>query len=291
MKRGLIIGGGVLGVIVLGAIAVFVLVLSNIDTIVKAGVEEYGSEITGVKVTLNEVDISATSGKGALRGLTVGNPAGFNTDSAFKLGEVSIDLDVGSVTGDTIVVREIVIAAPQVTYELGAEGSNIDVIKNNVDSYIGPRKGGAKQAPGEKAASKDDGGDQGPKLVVENLYIRDGKVSVSSALLKGKKLSAPLPAIHLKDIGKKEGGVTPGEVAEKIMAAVSSGAGKAVASLNVEGLLSDIGKGATETLEKGLEGVTKELGAGAGSVGGDAAETLEKGAQEAGKALKSLFGK
>ncbi len=112
MKRGLLIGGGIVVVVVVGVIAFVVL---NINPIIKESVQTYGSEITKVAVVLNEVDISPWSGKGKLVGMTVGNPKGYHTDSAFQLGVVSVDLDVGSVTEDTVIIHEIVIAGPQVT--------------------------------------------------------------------------------------------------------------------------------------------------------------------------------
>ena len=75
MKRWLIIGGSLVAAVVVVIVVVVVFVLSNIDTLVQEAVEEIGSEATQAKVTLDEVDISITSGTGALRGLTVGNPA------------------------------------------------------------------------------------------------------------------------------------------------------------------------------------------------------------------------
>ena len=76
MKRGLIIGGGIVAVIIIAVAVIFFVVLGNIDGIVKNGVETYGSEITQASVTLDEVEIS-TSGTGKLGGLTIGNPPGF----------------------------------------------------------------------------------------------------------------------------------------------------------------------------------------------------------------------
>ena len=75
---------------------------------------------------LNEAAVSATSGQGALRGLSVGNPKRFKTPTAFELDEISLTLDIGSITSDPIVIKEIVVSAPRVTYELGPQGSNID---------------------------------------------------------------------------------------------------------------------------------------------------------------------
>ncbi len=296
MKRGLLIGGAI---VVLVVVAVVAYVVLNINPIIKDSVETYGSEITKVAVNLNEVDISPWSGKGKLTGLTVGNPKGYKTDSAFKLGAVSIDLDVGSITEDTVIIHEILIVAPEVTYELGPGGSNIDVIKKNVADFLGGGKksdgGGGEAAKPSGEAKSEEGG---KKIIIENLIIRDGKVSVSAALLKGKKLSVPLPSIHLKDIGKDKGGASPGEVVEKIMAAVSDGATKAVGSLNISGLVEgaagmvkDVTKGATEAVKdlgKGLP--TDAIGKAVGDGAGDATKAVEKGVEGAGKALKKLFG-
>ncbi|NQU71657.1 MAG: hypothetical protein HQ514_13970, partial [Rhodospirillales bacterium] len=117
MKRGLVIGGGAVGVIIIIVIAVVVIGLSNIDSIIKNGVESQGSEITQAKVTLNKVKISATDGTGELSGLVIGNPKGFKTAHAFSLGAIKISLDVGTVLEDKVVIREIAIDAPQIIYE------------------------------------------------------------------------------------------------------------------------------------------------------------------------------
>ena len=92
MKKVLLIGGGVAAVAIVGVIAVAVFVLSSLDGLIKEAIETHGSEITKVEVTLADVNIDLTSGKGTLSGFTVGNPAGFKTPSAFKLGAISITL-------------------------------------------------------------------------------------------------------------------------------------------------------------------------------------------------------
>jgi len=235
VKKIFIIGGSlVVGLVILIAIVLF-FVISSLDSLVKAAVEKYGSEVTQVKVKLREAEISATSGQAALRGLVVGNPEGFKTESAYSLGEIRVAIDVGTITENPVVIKEIVILEPQVTYELGLKGSNIDAIQRNVDSY-------AKQGKSGGASSKESD-DQGRKLVIEHLYIRNGKVNVSSTMLPGKKASAALPTIHLTDIGKKGGGATPGEIAEKVLTAVSQGVGKAVATPDIANVLGAAGAG------------------------------------------------
>jgi len=270
MKRTLLIGIAAVVVIVVGAV---ILLYSNIDSIVKAAVEEAGSRATKTTVTLQSVKISPTSGEGTLNGFRMGNPEGFKTESAIRFGTVSVKIDVGSLTRDAVLVKEVIIAAPQITYELAGSGSNIATIQKNVEDFAGAsgagKPGEAKPAP---AASED-----GKKVIIENLYIRDGKVGVSATFLGGKQMSVPLPAIHLKDIGKEKGGASPAEVAEKILTSISDGAKKAVDSLGLDKMM--------DKAREGVEGTKKLLEGGAGG----AQKTIEEGTKGVGDAVKGLF--
>ena len=58
MGRGFKIFGGILAVVVVAVVGFVVLVYSNLDSIVKDAVEEYGPQFTGVSVTLDNVELS-----------------------------------------------------------------------------------------------------------------------------------------------------------------------------------------------------------------------------------------
>lgn len=252
MKRLIGIGGGLL---VLSALVVFLL-YSSLDTIVVKAVETFGSEVTQTQVTLKEAEISAADGKGALRGFRMTNPENFKTESSVEFDEISIELDVKTITRDTVVVKHVTIKDPRVTYEHSSRGSNIDVIKNNVDSYLGTKKGSS-----EKKSSHSGSDGSGKKLIIETLSILNGKANVSAAILQGKIISVDLPDIVLKDIGKSRGGATPGEVANKILDALQKNVDGAVKHLNLDQVkeaVTSIVSGATDLLEKGTSG-TKDL--------------------------------
>ena len=274
MKKAIAIGAVVL--IAALAAAVYFL-LSGLGGIVKAAVEKYGSEVTQVAVTLDEAEVAPTEGRAALRGLEVGNPAGFRTDNAFEMGSISVVIDAATVTKDPVVIKEVAIANPVVTYELGEAGSNIDAIKRNVE----------RAGSGDKKARKSEW--EGPKVVIRNLIVRGGKVNVSAVPLGGKRMTAPLPDIHLKDIGAKSGGATPGEIAEIVTAALTKRVGAFVAGLD----LSSVFQGVTQVPEalKGLKGVPAGTAgeAAKGALEG-AGKTLKGTAKEAGKALDKLLG-
>ena len=72
MLRWILIGAAAL----VGIIVIFVIVTwSNLDSIIEAAVEKYGTDVTRVQVSLDEASIDPVSGEGALSGLTVVNPA------------------------------------------------------------------------------------------------------------------------------------------------------------------------------------------------------------------------
>lgn len=273
MKRGLLIGGGVLVAVLIVVVAVAVYVFSNLGSLIKTAVEKYGTEVVQAPVTLNSADVSIKSGQGALKGLVVANPKGFQTPNAFKLGAISVTLDTNRLSKELIAIKEIVIDAPDVTYELAGGGSNIDAIQKNVNSYMAQLGGGAKKE--EKAG-------EGPKLTIDNLYVRNGKVNVSAGFLKGKAMSAPLPTIHLADIGKDKKGATPAEVAQKLISAITKSATSAVGTLNLD-KLKDMATGAAgaagDAAKKAMEG--------AGSAGSGASDAAKGAADK----LKGMFGK
>jgi len=278
MKRALIIGGVVIVVIVIG-VAYFV--YTSLDSIVEAAIEKYGSQYTGTAVGVDGVDLDLTSGKGTINGFSVANPAGFATAEAIEVGRIAIAVDIGSVTGDPIIIKEIRIDKPKVTYEIGPDGNNIDAIAKNVQSQTGSGEGKAADKAGKESATEGGGG---PKLIIENLYVNGGEVGVSATALKGKTMSANLGDVHLENIGKDEGGASPGQVAEIITASLVKMVGVATKTIDMDAIMKVIGDNT-----EGLPMKTKELGESVGKDAGKAGEAIGKEAGEAGEKLKKLF--
>lgn len=261
MLKKIAIGIVVLLVIIAGAVY---FLFSNLDLIVKAAIEKYGTAATQAEVKLDSVKIAITSGEGSLNGLSVANPKGFASAKALYLGLISIKLDTSSITGGgPIVIREIVIEKPQVTYELANDGgSNLQTIQKNTVAYARASSGGggnASSGGNAGGASNASGGGQERKIIINDLYIRDGQIGISQALLQGKTFSAGLPTIHLTNIGKDKGGATPAQVAEQILGSITSTASKvATAELtkqlgSIKGLTGGAAGGVSDQM-KGLLG-------------------------------------
>lgn len=253
---------GVAVVVVVIAVGLFVL-FSNLEGLIKTAIEENGSEVTQSEVKLTAVELDITSGAGALKGLAVGNPTGFKQPNAFELGAVSLKVDMGKSDDKLIVINEIVIDRPTVTYELNDTTNNVDALQANVDKYLAD-----KSLKGDDKAKSE--GEEGPKIIIENLYVKGGKLKVFSPILAGKEIGGNLPDIHMKDIGKDEGGASPEQVAAQVMEKLTGGAMSVV---------SDLGIGRT----------VGELTEGLGKVGGQISDDAGKALDKAGSAIKGIF--
>jgi hypothetical protein len=204
----IIVGGGAVIVII---IVVVVVGLSNLGPIIKNVVNAYGPQMTKTEVRLEDVDISIFSGKAKLKGFYLGNPKGFKSPEAMRVGSVNVDVDEKSLTGDTIIISRIEVVRPEITYEKIRGTDNFRTILNNL-------KGSASQGePSKKSAGKQG---EGKKLLIKDFIVREGKVNLAVSMVGGKTISAPLPDIHLKDVGKEKGGASPAEVFEKVFAAL-----------------------------------------------------------------------
>ena len=250
----------VIGLVILIPITVVVVLVSlyfSLGTLITQAVNTLGPEIIKAEVVLKETEIDAQSGKGTMRGLKVGNPEGFKTESAMQVDEIRLVIDINSITEEVKVIKEIAIEAPEVTYELGGDGSNIDAIQKNVESFMA-EYGMESSEPKKKEIKKKNE----TKLIIENFYVRNGKINISASFLGGESMTVPLPDIHVKDIGKEENGATPGEAVKKMIGALKDGILQAVTPLNlgkVGDVAGDLIKGAGDLVEGGAKEVTGAL--------------------------------
>ncbi|HSR55112.1 MAG TPA: hypothetical protein VLN73_02650 [Alphaproteobacteria bacterium] len=262
-----IVGLAVLLIVVVVA-GIFIYLSMNYSSIVKAGVETHGPKFTKTSVSMDGVKVSPFAGEVELLEFLIGNPEGYKTTHAFKVDSVSVAVDLGSITSDVIRIKEIVVDSPDVIYELGgAAGSNLQAIQKNIEAASGAGKGKAEPAP---AAS----GGEGPRVVIDNLYIRKPKVALSAGVLKGKTVEVPVPDLHLKDIGKQgQGGgqgVTMAEASAKVMDELLASVSKAAKSINLDAIKNQV-----DGLAKEAEGMSKGVGGAAGDIGKGVSEGLK----------------
>jgi len=247
------------------------MLIDNLDEVVKVAIETYGSEAIGANVRLDSVKIDLIDGRGSLSGLVVGNPQGFKTENAFELGNITIVIDLESITKDPIVIKEVTILNPVVTYEMASGGSNIAVIQKNLGS-------------GSAGSETTDEQNQGPKIVINDLFIKNATVNVSHSVLKGKKLSSGIADIHMTGIGVKEGGAGYGEVANRIVNRLTNSVGSVVAGMGLNKMMENVSGKVEDLFKKAKEG-----GSSLNEKVGDVSSKFKQGFGEAGDKFKNIF--
>ena len=234
--------------IAIAIVAVLVLAVAvsafYLDSILKKGVETVGPQITKTDVKLHSASLSVLSGSGSVKGLFIGNPEGFKSESAIKVGTVKLAVKPKSVFSEKIHVTEVKVEAPEITFEGGlGTKNNLSKLLDNVQAATGGK--GASQ-PTDKASSR--------KIQVDDFVIRDGKINLS-VNLPGilRSATVPLPEIRLKDLGTGPEGITTADLTAKILREVLQQAIPAA-----EKAATDLAKGATEA----VKGIATDLATG-----------------------------
>jgi len=238
-----------------------ILSLIFIDSILKGGIQTIGSTVTQCKVTVDNVNLSFRKGELLIENFVIGNPDGYKTDHAISFDKIFVSLVPASLLGDTISITKVEILAPELTCELGLMNSNLGTILDNINQMFPP-----KDDKDKDSQPKDD--KPGKKVEIDLVEVSGGKISLSAKLLGGKALPIPLPAVSIKDIGKKDQKVGTVEAAavilrEMLIEAVKSvgSAGAAVtdgvkdAGAAVSAGVKDAGAAVTE----GVKGISKGL--------------------------------
>jgi hypothetical protein len=190
----------ILGLVALGAF---------LNNIVKHGLEVAGPKLMGVELRVQDVKLSLLSGSGRVQELVVGNPKGFVSPSAIKVGSASFALSPSSLLSEKIIIKSIRVEAPEVTVEAGLNGVNLEKILASLRASAGV---GTTPAPGTQAKPASSG----KRLQVDEFIITGAKIhGIVTGL--GQEREAQLADIRLKDLGTNSAGITGAELAIKAL--------------------------------------------------------------------------
>jgi hypothetical protein len=219
---------GALVIIIVVGVALF------LDSGIKRGVETLGPQLTKVDVKLDGVSVSLLSGTGKIKGLVVGNPAGYQTPHAVRVDAASLALTPSSIFCDKVIIKSIRIESPNIYYEIGLGGDNLRTIMNNV------------------SASK--------RFQVDDIVITGAKVSVSVKGTGGLAAPITLPDIHLTNLGQGPEGITASELTKKVLSEITNSVARHAGNVITNGAVDSRTRAATktaiDTVEKATKGVT-----------------------------------
>lgn len=291
--------GWFVGILVAVVVVMVVVLQFALGPIVKTAASKIGPNMLGTPIEISNVTVKAFSGLVDISGLVVGPPEGFKAN-VFQIKNFKVDIDMSSLLSDTIMIHEMIIKDPVVSYELSGLRSNIGAIMHKLDAV-----GGAEQPEEEVEEPKEK--KEGKKVIIEKFVFEGAKIRIASAAAGGKGVVVPMPKIELVDIGKKNGGATVLETISEIIKSIGNGIIGVVGDLG--GMVIDaagaVGEAAVDVAGKaaGAIGDTAGKAVGAvgetiGNVGGAAVDTAGKAvgavgnaAGKVGGAIGGLFGR
>ena len=200
MKKFLLIAGGAV------LIAVVIVFLFSIGRLIHSGIETVGPMLTGVPIELEKVSFNPFNGKLRIQKMIIRNPEGFETDSVLNIGELHVRMSMRSLFTDTIILHDVDLHEPHVTYERTLHASNLSTLQKNLDALNTPAK----------------------NVIIENFRINGAHVSISAKLFHGHGVHLPLPHVHLKDVGKEHGGIHPVAAVKHAFHSIHDGVGHAM---------------------------------------------------------------
>lgn len=225
----------ILGIVAVAAVAAYVFTPS-LDTIVRRLVNKYGSQVTGTNVDLKGFSLSLSSGEGKISQITIANPKNYSAPYLFKLDEISIKVNLKSLASDTIIIDEIKVRQPEITYEMiSLTQNNVSEILKNIENYgkTPAPESTAQDAKPQKETKATKSDSAGKKVIIKNLLIDKGNIDVIAALPgKTQKLSVALPSIKMQGIGESRHGESIPETISKVIGKILTTASQTVVKSN-----------------------------------------------------------
>ncbi len=233
--------------IIYAVLAVIILAVGGavlfLDEIVKTAVNNVAPKVTKTQVSVDSVSLGLFSGDFTISGVDVANPKGFSDASVFVLSKVAVDVQMSTLMKDVVVINKIEVDGAEFFYELKSGKSNVSVLMDNINSFLGE----SKKKSGKAAKADDE--DASMKVFVKEFTFTNGKVAVGAGLTKqGADITLDIPALTLKNIGSEDKGAAIAEVIAQGMSAFSASALSVVASDGAKALLKN-GSGVINTLK------------------------------------------
>lgn len=170
-----------------------------LNDLIKAKIEQIGTQVTGQSVLVNKVDVKLFKGVGTIKGLVLTNPKKYKAQSAFSLNEITLDINLASLTTDIIIIDNIVIDSPEAFVEFtNTGGSNIQDILAAINKNTPKSSTDNKPTPSTSKTAE-------PVIKVKQFVLAGVALSVDLTELGNKVHKKTLSNINLANIGGNSG--------------------------------------------------------------------------------------
>lgn len=241
----------------------FVFLKDNLDEIVREIIVTSISEATQTNVSLAQVKLNLKEGVGVLNNYQQGNPVGFQTKYAFRFDQAELDIDVGSILDDVVIIERVFINHANILYEFNDGKTNFVELKKNIDKNLKKKNSDKENKPiGEQdKISSQSKTQQSKKIIIRSFEMINTEVEAAMPFASSQTLSVQLPTIKLNNIGAKENGLLADELMRVFVDSMEKDLKRAI---NFKNLVHDLEKDLKEQIdqeaEKAIKKIESELG-------------------------------
>ena len=270
IKRALLL---LAGVVIIGGIVLYL----TINTIIASEIESAATDALGVDTELGSFELSLFQGRSRISDLEIANPEGY--DGKFlTLGSGVVGVNLGTVMSDRLEIEEITLKDIEVSLIERLDGSNLGII--------------IKNAEGDDPKDTDDTNDTGDdrKFIIDKVEADDITLTIAIEPItqSRKPTTMKIDQILVRDIGKKQNGVTLDEVTSILVRSIIGSAAKAAPGQIPSILLSTMEGGLSSLTHLDVGGVHFDLGEGLSKVAHGIGDAAKSGADATGKAIENI---
>ena len=228
------------------AISAVILLVNNLDSLVRRAIEVAGTNALGTEVNVGSVELDLAAGSATLLNFSIANPSGFSNQDMVRFDELHLAIDVASLNSEVVRIQSVRSVNPYLHYELQGTRSNIDALRERFP---------AQSTPAQPATSNRD-----PVIAVDSIRI---------AGIQGRVQSDLLPQavnINLGDVQIPAVQGTPDQLARQIAIPLltqlgrnASNAAAGVMSGQLEAELRQRGDERLQEAEESIRGAADDL--------------------------------
>lgn len=219
-----------------GTAAIFALLatvtfaLNDASTVTAKTLQSFASKQFRTEVSIAEAPTSLKSGITQIINLKVANPTGFSNSTAIDGAAITVQINVQQSTPTKIVLRKITLQRPEVFLEIKDGQANLARIMQAI----------------EAAHSDTSIAGQEFKMIVAEVLLEEGKLSVLIDSLGEVPITTPLPDSRLTNIGVEEDGISPTSFLNQLTAFIIKSTERATRRIDITAIASERGVPAPE---------------------------------------------
>ena len=228
-------------VVVIVVVLAVVVVSLTMNSLVRKGIEVGAGSALGTETTVGSARVRPIAGRVTIGNLVIGNPEGFKEEDFLSMSSASVEVKMGSLLSDTVVVEEIVIENPVLTIERKDVRTNLNVILGSLS----------------KNAKAEEEKGEGKGYRIDRILITG---TTTRFLLLGKDpVEIKLPDIEIRDLGTgKNNAVKIGRVTLEVLLKLAEESAKAAVDKVPANLIKSL-DGAADKAKSAAKALTEEL--------------------------------